>query len=177
METNVTCLRPKVMTLRMLNERNREFWRIQNQLADQRMSDEAVLRVAVNDVCSQTSRGIPVPWQKNFEVALADAEMAKHIFQEEHSRKGGRASRSDALQGLIGQIVLPNRNICQARLLRMLGGEAGVGVVTSIDEESSLLEGDIRSIHFVDYDGRPKKASVYGLKDRLSREKRKIDSL
>lgn len=137
------------------------------------MSNDAFLQIAIRDISSEAERGISLTCQKTFEVALADAENGR-IIHAELSRKGGKAFRSDALQGLIRQFVSQNSDISHTQLLDMLRGEVGAGVIDSIDEESSLLEGDVRSINFVGDDGRPKKASVYGLKDRLSREKRKI---
>jgi hypothetical protein len=87
MKNSVKCLRPKTVTLQIINQKNRQFWLRQGKLTDRRMSDKALLRVAVNDISSQTSRGIPVAWQKNFDVALADAESARDIVHQEHSRK------------------------------------------------------------------------------------------
>lgn len=161
-------------TLRTINEQKRQFWLEQEILMDQRMSDPALIRVATDDMCSQTSRGIPLPWQKSFEVALADAESAKSIIHEELSRKGGRAPKSDALQDLIREIVRHNPGITQPQLLDQLKGEAGVGVVESIDQEADVLAGDVQSIHFVDDNGTPKKASLYGLKDRLRRARKAL---
>ena len=90
------------------------------------------------------------------------------------ARKGGKAPKGDALQELILAIVRKDPRISEKQLLDMLAGEAGADVVTSIDEPSNLLAGDTPCIHFDNDDGRPKIASVQGLKDRLSRAKRKI---
>jgi hypothetical protein len=164
---------PERLTPATLNKRNAEFWRTQEILKNKRMSDEAVLEIAVMDVNSELSRGVPLRQQQSFYQALEKAEKAKEIALTGLARKGGRAPKGDALQELILEIVRKDP-ISQAQLLDMLRGDAGAGVVTSIDGPSPLLEGDTRCIHFVNDDGRPKTASVQGLKDRLSRAKRKI---
>jgi hypothetical protein len=163
-------------TLAMLNERNAQFWRTQEILKNKRISDEAVLQIAVMDVNSELSRGVPLRQQQSFYQALAKAEKAKEIVLTGLARKGGSAPKGDALQELILEIVRKDPCISQAQLLDMLTGDAGAGVVTSIDGPSPLLEGDTPCIHFVNDDGRPKTASVQGLKDRLSRAKRKINN-
>lgn len=119
-------------------------------------------------------RGVPVKSRKSLEQALADAAGAKDVFHADLSRMGGRAHKSDALQDLILELVGEDQDITESELLDKLKGEAGAGVVTSIDAPSELRSGDIQCIHFVNDDEKPKRASVYGLKDRLSRAKIKI---
>jgi hypothetical protein len=160
-------------TLEQINERHREFWPEQSKLMDQRMSDETIFKLAAIDMRSETMRQVPLKSQKPFEQALADAEKTMNIVQSAFSRKGGRSQKSDALQSLIQDIVQENPKITQGQLLRELTRKQKAGdVVVSIHEEP---EG--KMIHFVDEDETPKKASVSGLKDRLSRAKRKIASL
>ncbi len=164
-------------TLEQINERHREFWPEQSTLMDQRMSDETIFKLAAIDMGSETMRQVPLKSQKTIEQALADAEMAKNTFQSAFSRKGGRSSKSDALQSVIQEIVQENPKITQGQLLRELTRKQEAGVVVSIDEEPDVLAGVGKMIHFVDEGETPKKASVSGLKDRLSRAKRKIASL
>lgn len=152
----------------------REFYRRQATLMKEWMSDEAVLQIAVMDVNSEEFRGVPLRQQQSFAQALEKAVKAKEIAITALARKGGSAPKGDALQELILKIARKNLDINQTQLLHMLRGAAGAGVVTSIDKPSDLLAGDTPSIHFVEDDGRPKTAPVRGLKDRLSRAKRKI---
>lgn len=158
----------------ILNERNARFWAEQEILKNRRISDEAILQIAVMDVNSELSRGVPVRQQQSFECALEKAEKAKEIVLTAHARKAGKAPKGDALQELIVELARKDPNISEKELLQMLAGEAGAGVVTSIDEPSELLGGDTPCIHFVEDDGRSKTASVRGLKDRLTRAKAKI---
>ena len=99
--------------------------------------------------------------------------MTCSTVQSAFSRKGGRAHKCDALQDLIREIVLGQPHITAGQLLRVLRGSPGAGVVVSIDEESDVLAGEARMIHFVDDNGTSKTASISGLKDRLSRAKKK----
>ena len=141
---------------------------------DERISNPALYKIAMDDMNFEILRGVPVKLRKSMERALADAAGAKDAFHADLSRMGGRARKSDALQDLILELVGKDQDMTESELLDKLKGEAGAGVVTSIDEPSDLLAGDTRCIHFVNDDERPKRASVYGLKDRLSRAKTKI---
>jgi hypothetical protein len=157
-----------------LNKRAAEFWREREILKNRRISDEAILQIAVLDVNSEESRGVPLRHQQSFEHALEKAERAKEIVLTELARKGGSAPKGNALHELILEIVRKDPSISEKQLLEMLEGEAGAGVVTSIDEPSDVVGGDTPCIHFVNDDGKPKTASVRGLKDRLSKAKKKI---
>jgi len=165
-----------LLTTEGLNEQNRRFWQTQSDLLDKRMSDELLFNVATMDMRSETLRQVPIYSQKTLEQALADAERLRNAFQSDFSRKGGSAPRCDALQSLIEAIVVENPKITQGQLMRELRRDRAVGIVTSIDEKSDALADGAKEIHFVDEDGTPKAASVSGLKDRLSRAKRKIAS-
>jgi len=162
------------VALQRLNERNRQFWIEQSKLLDERISNETLYKTATDDMNSEILRCVPVKSRKSLEQALADAETTMRFFQSAFSQKGGRTRKNDALQDLILELVGEDQDMTESELLDKLKGEAGAGVVTSIDEPSALLAGDIQCIHFVNDDGRPKRASVYGLKDRLSRAKTKI---
>ena len=164
----------KRLTPAMLNERNARIWAEQKILLEQRISDPVLYDLAKRDMDFEAARGVPIKQQKTIEQALADAAHARSTVRAELSRKGGMAPKSDALQELILEIVRTDPNISEKELLAMLEGEAGAGVVTSIDEPFESLGGDTPCIHFVEDDGRSKTASVPGLKDRLSRAKAKL---
>lgn len=164
----------KRLTPAMLNERNARIWAEQKILLEQRISDPVLYDLAKRDMDFEAARGVPIKQQKTLEQTLADAAQVRSTVHAELSRKGGKAPKSDALQELILEIVLTHPNTSEKELLKMLAGEAGAGVVTSIDEPSEPLAGDTPCIHFIEDDGRSKTASVPGLKDRLSRAKAKI---
>src|SRR6202035_3985881 len=63
---------------RTINRRNRKFWRKQSRLRNKRMSDAAILQVAVNDVHSEGARGVPLAR------IIRDCEDAKGRFCYKH---------------------------------------------------------------------------------------------
>jgi hypothetical protein len=140
------------------------------------MSDEMIFNLANNDMCSEIARGVSLKSRKSFEKALDDAEDTKRVLQASFARKGGKACRSDALQELMIRIVRNKPQITTGQLLRELAGKPGEGTITRIDCESDVLADGPREIHYIDHDGRPKSASIPGLKDRLSRIKAKLGS-
>jgi hypothetical protein len=171
-------------TLREVNERNCQFWLEQSSLMEQRVADEDVLCTAVNDLQSEALRQVPAYSRKSFEGALETATDVKLRFQRHaaksfqiaFSKKGGRTPKTDALQKLILQIVRESPDISQQQLLHKLKKDGG-GVVLGIDAENDVLRGDIREIHFVGRAEREETARVSGLKDRLSRARKQINSL
>lgn len=157
----------------MLNERNARFWLEQSQLRDRRLSDAALAAVAMRRVHSEAATGVPIRWHASLEQALAEAETEKEIILRELARKAGRAREADALQQLIREIVKQAPKITQSRLLYVLAGERGAGVVTAIDGPGKGLAG-VREIHFTDDNGNQRAASLSGLKDRLYRAKKRF---
>jgi len=164
------------LTIADLNEKNQRFWQVETDVFNRRMSDELLFEVATMDMRSETLRQVPIKSQKTTEQALADAEKPRHSFQIELSRKGGKASKSDALQSLIEEIVLKEPTITERQLFFALKRELGSGTVTSIDTESDVLADEPHMIHFVEDNGKPITAPLSGLKDRLFRTKKKINS-
>jgi hypothetical protein len=155
----------------MLNERNARFWLEQSQLRHRRLSDPALAEVAVRRVHSEAATGVPIRWHASLDQALAEAETDKEIILRELARKAGRARQADALQQLIREIVKDDPKITEPRLIHLLQGERGAGVITSIDGPNKGLAG-VRHIHWVDDKERKKATSVSCLKDRLYRAKK-----
>jgi hypothetical protein len=93
------------------------FWDVQSKLRTERISNEVILEIAINDVRSQTSE-VSLGLQKPFDQALADAEKTMKIVQSAFSRKGGKAPKRDALQALIQEIVIqrPDSRRLKSRL-------------------------------------------------------------
>ncbi len=159
-----------------MNKRNAIFWRTQSALVLERLSHEALFKLAQNDMNSEAEREVSVRSRKTLEKALADAADARNVIQADFSRKGGKAHKSNALQDLIVDIVRRRPAITAGQLLWELQGAAGAGVVTRVESEAEALAGEGRKIHYVDYDEQEKTASVSGLKWRLARAKRKIEA-
>jgi hypothetical protein len=165
-----------VRALRNINRQNRLFWRKQSKLTEQRMADDEVFHVAMNNLESEASRKVPVYFQTTLEQALANAEAKfpeKHAarkFQIAFSKKGGAAAKTDALQNLIREIARENPDIHERQLRYKLKKDS-TGVVSRVDGENDVLTGDTPKIHFTDDRGRAKTAPLSGLKDRLSRAK------
>lgn len=155
-----------------MNEQRRQFWLEQSELLSIRSCDPALCEIAVRDIAMEAERMVPVKYRKSLEQALADAENSRAIVQRAFSHKGGKASKADALQCLIVEIVRNDPKIARRQLLQRLRkmAEDGHPVVFEVDEGSDVLC-DEAAIHFKDK-GTPKTAPVSGLKDRLSRAKK-----
>jgi hypothetical protein len=163
------------ITLGAMNERNANFWAKEGLRTQMRASDPAIVENALELMNLFRQVGFSVNQIPSFDHFLYAAERSNKKSLANFARKGGKAPKQDALQELIEDTLRQNRNISLAQLIETLDGDAGAGVVTSIDKPSDLLlECDRRYIHYIDNDGRPKTASLTGLKDRLSRAKRKI---
>jgi hypothetical protein len=159
------------LALKELNERNILFWHARSELTLKHLSDESVFSLAQKDMDSQATRGVPLRSRKSLEQVLADFADAKHAFQADFSRKGGKARKCDALNDLIEGIAKRRPAITAGQLLLKLAGDSGAGVVTRVESPADVRADEGRQIHYVDDDGRPKTASVSGLKWRLARAK------
>lgn len=166
------------MTLKRINEQNTLFWRVQSEVTSKYASDKTLFNLAKKEMDSEIVRGVSLRERKPLDLLLADFAGAKSDlqpdFQAEFSRKGGKARKGDALQGLIEEIARRRPAIIPAQLLVELEGPEAAGVVTHVESEAEVLAGKGRKIHYVDDDGRPKTASVSGLRYRLARAKEKI---
>lgn len=155
------------LTAKEINEINREFWARQNVLMEQRMADDAVRQVALARVQSEYSRGVPINKQVSLVAALEEAETIRGIFLSQLARKGGRAQKPDALQELIIEYAKTIPDITERKLQDMLTRDRHPDVISDIGDGE---------IGFNDRDGHAKSASISGLKDRLSRAKKKVCS-
>ncbi len=163
-------------TLREVNELNRQFWVKQSELMRRRICDPVLYAGATACLRDEEMRGVSLHSRKTLEAALADAEHERACFQREYSRRGGMASKGDALRSLIQVFVRRNPKITERELFRQLKGCAGQGIIDRIDETSDTIADEGRQIHFHDKNGMPKKAALSGVKDRLSRVRAKINS-
>ena len=153
-----------------------EFWARESELARTRASDPATCRLALREFDRMISEG--KFREASFEVSLRNGEENKSIVLQELSRKGGSTPRQDALNDLIQSKLIETPEATASEVLAWLGGEDGAGVVIRIESPPESPAGEAY-IHYRNDDGSEKSASVRGLKDRLSkiRRKMKIESL
>jgi hypothetical protein len=166
----------KAVTLRDINQANEHFWSMQTILMHSRISDESLLKLGLGHLMSEYARGVPVKAQRSVEQIFADIENVSIHSHVTFSQKGGKKRKSDALQDLIVTFASENPQIRENGLRSRLKKEVGQGVIQSIDSERHRLAGDALLIRFFDHNGKEKTASVRGLKDRLSRAKKEINS-
>ncbi|OAI14215.1 hypothetical protein A1507_15545 [Methylomonas koyamae] len=98
----------------------------------------------------------------NFEIGCF---YGSHDIIRENKRAAGKKPKPDTLQILINQIVRNNPEISEKELLSKLEKEKGLGVIEDVEDID---------IVFSDKNDQLKAARVSGLKDRLSRAKKKF---
>jgi hypothetical protein len=164
MEDDVTL----ISTFHEINEHNRRFWEKENALRDRRIADEITRETAFARLAREQARGTPVYYQTTVEQSLADAEGDKQLLLSLQGRKGGQAKKSDALQLEILNLARRDPDITVAELKDKLTKERFPGLIDEVEDGT---------IWFVQPDGsgrnRSKEAPISGLKDRLSRAKRR----
>ncbi|MGD0421084.1 MAG: hypothetical protein ABSA68_16125 [Xanthobacteraceae bacterium] len=153
-------------TLKEFSESHQRFWEDQHLLLTQRMADVAVREAAFGAMRAEQVRGLPVYYQSSIYKALEDAERVRTRSLAEHSRKGGNAKKTDALQGLIESVAEKRPLITVKELERELRARQNIEIIEDIDD---------RVICFANGD-KLKEAKLSGLKDRLSRAKKKLQS-
>jgi hypothetical protein len=152
------------MTLEELNQLHEAFWADQSALLRERMADGAVLDTAIEEIAAEARKGIAPFGQSSIYEALANAQRVGRRFISQFARKGGRARKTDRLQTLIEQIVQDQPDISVRELEAKLRECQGIDPIQEID-------GDI--IFFTEAHDRTKRGKLSGLKDRLSRAKKK----
>lgn len=150
-----------------LNRRNEEFWAKQNALMMERLADEVLAEIAFSELAYERARGVPVYSQKSVERALEDVARARERFLAQQGKKGGKSKKTDALQGLIIDLARRMPIITEQELRDRLTREAYPEIIEDVDDET---------ISFKTHKGRLKEAPITGLKDRLSRAKKKVNS-
>jgi hypothetical protein len=170
-------------SLRELNEINEIFHRAQSRLLRERIVQPDLYKIADRRLHSEVIRGVGLRERQTWGAALEEAERDRTDLEVElirgerrkFSAKGGRARKGDALSALIEKLVRQEPDLTEKDLLGKLEAQVGEGVIESIGEENAALIGDSIQIKFWS-DGRIKNVPVSGLKDRLSRTKKKIKS-
>jgi hypothetical protein len=163
-----------LVTLATINQWNEQFWLEQSELLNSRMQDAALREIAMDDLKSEEAMRVSVRNRKTLEHALAQAEKSRRIFQRAFSRKGGKAPKTDALQRWIIKTVRADKRISSGRLLLKIRelAKSGNSIFSEVSRRSDASDDQTEHICFDD--GESKTAPITGLKDRLSRAKRKI---
>jgi len=112
-------------------------------------------------------RGVPVYYRQPLEQAAAEAARAHQGFSRQRARSAGSALKVDGLQELIISIVQTDRKIGDKELQRRLKQHCRCPAIIEMSETD---------IVFVGQRGVRKRAPISGLKDRLSRAKKTLDS-
>ena len=152
------------MNIAELNRRQRIFWDVQKAFADKRFANPNLLALALERIEREDKRFIPIYNQLTLEAALEEEEAAgaRHL-----ARLGGQAEKTDALQELIEKIVEIEADISAKGLLQRLiaVSQAKTECVSDVIQEQVI---------FRKSGGKLGTAPISGLKDRLSRAKKKI---
>lgn len=151
------------------NHANKLFWEHESGLALQRARDPATLETAVSILASEERRGIATHDQLTVEAALESADSAKGRFRpaliSEIASKAGRASKGDGLTKIILSMVKRDPDLALPALLDRLAAMQGPGLeIEEINDTTITLSTRNDGI---------KEVPISGLKDRLSRAKRK----
>lgn len=169
-------------TLKEMNELNRVFWNEQNKLTRERVEDPLFLKMLNGELQCYRLGMVPGRYQKSIEQILEGAAENKRsaiencepsIRQEavrEQARKAGRRKRPDALQRLIMSIVQTEGEITAPQLLDKLQEFPRPDPVDDVDLDEDKIwyrNGPGKAL---------KSAPISGLKDRLSRAKKFLNS-
>ena len=150
-----------------MNQHHSEFWAVEMRKLERRVADAQLVALATEDMASETVRGIPMYYRKTMERAYEDAERRRAAIRREDGSQGGRPPSGDALQHLIEEIVAGRPTISALALLARLGDLQHQGVIEDIDDGR---------VWFVDARGAGSSASISGLKDRLTRARKSVNS-
>ena len=154
--------RPLSMTPTELNQKNHEFWNVQTELFEACIHDDKYFKYVLSSMQRDCVR-CSVYSQKPLQLIFDETENARKFSQSQVGKRGGK--RSDALQKCIDKIVARTPDIDQHRLLWCLNALKGHGVVEDVTDTD---------LTFVATDGSIRDVPLSGLKDRLSRAKKKI---
>jgi hypothetical protein len=157
-----------------INQRSDTFWKDNQKHMSELMEDEDVLKGACELVMLERERQVPGKNSLNFNRALEQSKKTVERLRRGQARKGGLASKTDSLQKIIMKFVLENPNMTQRKLLSSLKKQEFLEL--SFDNKSNVLAGDGVMIRWSSEDGRKDCAPVSGLKDRLSRAKKRMSS-
>jgi hypothetical protein len=150
-----------------LNRLNQKFWERERIYMGARMADATILKTGLELLKLDTQRGVPLCWQKPFEMALAEGEGLKRLVMSQEGKKAGEAKKTDALQQVIVDVVRERPDITSPQLRDHLLERCNTPPLEGTDEDAILFAG---------HGGRTGGARISGLKDRLSRAKKSLNS-
>jgi hypothetical protein len=132
-----------------LNRRSREFWVKQSELLSTRIQNEALYKIAMQDLSAEQAMGMPPKYLKSLEQALARADELRAIFLRAFARNGGKAAKTDALQAN-RYIVRAEPNITiRALKYKMRNMErGGDSIITQRDPKAGASSDLNPQIHF-----------------------------
>jgi hypothetical protein len=151
--------------LSAMNRDNEEFWKRESALFKERFEDPLIRQLALQLIDHERLRRVPVYHRMTLESATRYVADARKSCLSEQAKVGGRSRKMDALQLLILEIVTKRPTISLKELEQRLHEHAGVRDRIICIEDGEIL--------FTDRN-REKSASVSGLKDRLTRAKKRI---
>ena len=154
-------------TFKEINQQNSAYWEKRNRHLEKIMLNEAVLKITLKNSMSPGEVNLPLRDQSPFEVHLESAYQIYLECSSYFSKLGGRAMKEDPLQKYILKLLETRPDITSAQLLKELKNKVGGDLIYSIEHNS---------ISFWSHPDKFKDAKISGLKDRLGRAKKKINS-
>jgi hypothetical protein len=152
-----------ISSLAELNGRHAEFWRETAKTIETLMSKELIRIFAFEELAYQEASGVPVNSRRTVEGALLRYDdIAKRVISA-HAAKGGKAKRTTPLDAFIEAFLREMPMGSAKDLLKFLAVRIG---------EAGGFRVENGFIYFLD-DGKERRVSERGLKDRLSRARRK----
>ena len=158
---------PPPPTAAEMNQTNSDFWAKQNKKISDQLNNAVLRNHAFNEVAKERKWGVPVYDQITIENQLEYSERFSADMIKHQNHKAATKPRPDQLQTLIIKIVEENHTITTGMLLNKLNHYVGCDIIYEIHDDE---------IEFFDKKGKNKFAPISGLKDRLSRAKRIINS-
>lgn len=151
-----------------MNKTAARFWSEHAEIFTRQCADPILFRHAVKRVKNEILRGVPTYSQLTLEQALDDAEEARREDRSQVARTGGRALKGDPLQALIEDWVRRNPELTLSQLLSRLQDHCPLFPIEEVAEEEITIK--------LAGSDRVKSVPISGLKDRLSRAKKKVRS-
>jgi hypothetical protein len=157
---------PKIIAI---NARNKAFWAAESKELERRIQRPDWVKEAIHTLEDELRRMVPAKNTHSLESAIASAERTSDRFAGAQARirgaAGGRSRRLDPLNELIEAAVSRRPAISCEELLGELKADAPGAIVEEVTAEM---------ISYVAANGKLMEVPVSGLKDRLSRARKKI---
>jgi hypothetical protein len=147
-------------TLAELNRLAANHYKAEHAIFEARIQQRFLLTDGLKEIADEGLRQVPVRHRMSLEGALLRAEQRRHSWVASQGKKGGEKRPSDTLNTAIGQIVSENPKIQCAALIEKL---------------AFLPELEFEGATIAYMNGTSEKqAPIVGLKDRLTRVRKKL---